>query len=90
MYRKHLLTASRIITVCQKKFIVGDFYFVDQFISNINTNKFTNKKTRQTKKNYQHHFIGNFMGKYVILPTNKTVCNSIRDFFSYYQQMESD
>ena len=33
-----------------KKIIVGDFYFVDQFISNINTNKFTNKKTRQTKK----------------------------------------
>jgi hypothetical protein len=46
-----------------EKLIVGGFYFVDHFVSNINTNEFTDKKKKysQTKRIYQHHSIGNFI-----------------------------
>ena len=57
------------------------FYFVNKFISKIYTNKFTNKINTLNKKNYQYHFISNFISKYIISPTNKTVYNSINDFF---------
>jgi hypothetical protein len=61
-----------------EKLIVGGFYFVDHFVSNINTNEFTDKKKySQTKRIYQHHSIGNFIDEQGILPTEKTVCNSI-------------
>jgi len=45
----------------------------------INTNKFTNRKSMPNKKNYYHHYVGNFIGDYVVSPTNKTIYNSIGD-----------
>jgi len=45
-----------------EKPIVGGFYFVDHFISNINTDEFTDKKKiSQTKRIYQHHSVSNFI-----------------------------
>jgi len=64
-----------------EKLLVDDFYYVNQPVSNINTNEFTNKQNVLNKKYYRHHFISNFIGEYVISPTYKIICNSISDLF---------
>jgi hypothetical protein len=64
-----------------EKLLIDDFYYVNQPVSNINTDEFTNKQNVLNKKYYRHHFISNFIGEYVISPTYKIICNSIGDLF---------
>lgn len=40
-----------------REFIVDDFYYIDQFVSNIIILELQKKKTRQIKIIYRHYFV---------------------------------
>jgi hypothetical protein len=58
------------------KFIVADFYHVD----NIITNSFIDDKNTRNKRNYQYHFFDNSISEYDISSIRKIIYNFICDW----------
>ena len=54
-----------------KKHIVGDFYYVDHFVSNIITDGFTKEK-RAPKIIYHHYSVSNSISEFDKSPTENT------------------